>query len=130
MLCSRRKEVLCLYRINVTLFSPTVHSYYRYGMWDGSHCASTTLTSEGRVFTNSYELTIVSVTVQTVRGKYDPASGRLRLANGLVGTYHDRIMVDDALGTFVWKTTDIACPDRLSEVFPKQTQPSYACLET
>ena len=104
--------------INVTLNSPTVHRYYRYGQLSNEHeCAHTSFTSNGQFFEKSYELTIVRVRVSTVKGRYNPSSGRVAFSNGLIGNYADRILLDDEMGLFVWSTTAISCADKISELY-------------
>ena len=105
-------------RINVTLNNEMVHSYYRYGRLDKSHnCDHTSFTSGGQYFSNSYELSIIRAVVSTIKGRYNPATGRIIFSNGLVGNYADRVILDDAEGLFVWDTSSIQCSDKISEVY-------------
>ena len=114
--------------INVTLNSPVVHSYYSFGKIDDDHeCSHTSFTSNGRYFTDSYESTIVRAYVTTVKERYNLATGRIILANGLVGNYADKIILDDTEGKYVWSSNVVSCQDKISDVytgpaklFPKQ----------
>ena len=105
-------------RINVTLNNEMVHSYYRYGRLDNSHnCDHTSFTSGGQYFSKSYELSIIRAIVTSVKGRYNPATGRIIFSNGLVGNYADRVVLDDAEGLFVWDTSSIQCSDKISEIY-------------
>ena len=113
-------------RINVTLNNEMVHSYYRYGRLDSSHnCDHTSFTSGGEYFSNSYELSIIRAVVSTVKGRYNPATGRIVFSNGLVGNYADKVILDDSEGIFVWDTSSVKCSDKISEVYhgPASIQP-------
>ena len=105
-------------RINVTLNNEMVHSYYRYGRLDKNHnCDHTSFTSGGQYFSKSYELSIIRAVVSSVKGRYNPATGRIVFSNGLVGNYADRVILDDAEGLFVWDTSHLKCSDKISEVY-------------
>lgn len=113
-------------RINVTLNNEMVHSYYRYGRLDNKHnCDHTSFTSGGQYFSNSYELSIIRAVVSTVKGRYNPATGRIIFSNGLVGNYADKVILDDSEGLFVWNTSAVKCSDKISEVYhgPASIQP-------
>ena len=74
--------------INITLNSPVVHSYYRYGRLSDDHeCDHMSFSSNGRYFIKSYELSIIRVLVSTIRGRFNPATGRVTFSNGLIGNY-------------------------------------------
>ena len=105
-------------RINITLNNEMIHSYYRYGNIDNKHnCQHTSFTSGGQFFSNSYELSIIRAVVSTVKGRYNPATGRIIFSNGLVGNYADKVIFDDSEGLFVWDTSAVKCSDKISEIY-------------
>lgn len=50
-------------------------------------------------------------------GTYDPNTGRIQLANGLIADYDQEIIQDYQKGTIVWSAEQYTCTEKLSSIF-------------
>ena len=73
--------------------------------------------SGGQWFRYSTEETVIDVTISTVRGTADTASGQVIFGNGIRANYKDQVVRDAIEGTLVWTTKEPGCGDTVSEIF-------------
>ena len=73
--------------------------------------------SGGRWFRYSTEETLLDITLTTVRGTADTATGEVIFTNGIRANYKDLVTRDDLEGTMVWTAEEPGCEDTVSEIF-------------
>ena len=73
--------------------------------------------SGGRWFWYSTEETILDITVSTVRGTADTATGQAIFGNGIRANYKDLVIRDAIEGMLVWDSKEPGCSDTVSEIF-------------
>ena len=73
--------------------------------------------SGGRWFVRSTEETVLEITLTTVRGTADTATGEVVFTNGIRANYKDLVVRDALEGTMVWQAEEPGCEDTVSEVF-------------
>ncbi len=94
----------------------THHQYMSQGYVapDGT-CETTSFTTDGIHYSQSYEQTFVRILVSRVTGTFDRARGQVKFDNGLRAPMQDGTLWDNEMGIMVWDTeSERTCVDNLN----------------
>ncbi len=95
-------------------------SYFKHGgveIRDWHFCQNSHFMYRGRTYKDSYMTVTATVTIEVLRGLYNPSTGRVRFSNGLTSNYYDRTVEDGILGSISWNTHQFSCAERMSSIF-------------
>ena len=84
---------------------------------DNGRCEVATFWSGGRQFTDSYEVTAITIEIAILRGTTDFSTGDVTFTNGIRAPYKDKITQDDLEGTIVWEADDQDCLETVGQIY-------------
>lgn len=98
---------------------PITHRFFSHGSLSHDHYCITVpqFYSEGKIYEDSYEETILDVHLKVVRGTVDTSRGIVVFSNGIRAQYQDGVLRDEIEGTMVWNASTPECESTVSEVY-------------